>query len=143
MAAAKPTLLIANSDLLAGITLQLPRAARGNRDWFYDLCQVNGDLQFEQTAEGEIIVMAPSCGESGDRESEVLNQLRTWAKREGSGRAFGSSTGFRLPSNALRAPDASWVLYSRLNKLPPGEWRKFFSLCPDFVIEIVSPSSPW
>ena len=139
MAAANPTLLIPNSDL-AGMTLQLPLVTRRSPDWLFELCQANEDLQFEQTAEGEIIVMAPSCGESGDRESEVINQLRNWAKREGSGRAFGSSTGFRLPSNAMRAPDASWVLHSRLNKLTPGEWRKFLPLCPDFVVEVVSPS---
>ena len=139
MAAANPTLLISNS-MIPGMALELPPATRRNRDWFYDLCQANGDLQFEQTAEGDIIVMAPAGGESGDRESEVIWQLRTWAKREGSGRAFGCNTGFRLPNNATRAPDASWVLNSRLDKLKPSERRKFFPLCPDFVIEIVSPS---
>jgi Uma2 family endonuclease len=139
MAAAHPTLLIPNG-IIPGMALQLPHVTRRNPDWFYDFCQANGDLQFEQTAEGDIIVMAPAGCESGDRESEVIRQLRNWARSEGSGRAFGSNTGFRLPNNATRAPDASWVLNSRLNKLKPSQRRKFCPLCPDFAIEIVSPS---
>jgi Uma2 family endonuclease len=139
MAAAQPTLLIPNG-LIPGMVLELPQTARTSLDWFYDLCQANGDLQFEQTAEGDIIVMAPAGGESGDRESEVIRQLRNWARREGSGRAFGSNTGFRLPSSATRAPDASWVLNRRLDKLKPGQRRRFLPLCPDFVIEIASPT---
>jgi Uma2 family endonuclease len=139
MAAANPTLLIPSSTI-PGMALQLPRVTRRSPDWLFELCQANGDLQFEQTAEGDIIVMAPAGGESGDRESEALYQLRHWAKREGSGRAFGSNTGFRLPNGAMRAPDASWVLHSRLGSLKASERRKFLPLCPDFVIEVVSPT---
>ncbi len=139
MAASHQTFLIPTAGI-PGMALQMPRLARRNADWFYDFCQANGDLQFEQTAEGEIIVMAPAGFESGDRESEALNQLRNWAKRQGSGRALGSNTGFRLPNGATRAPDASWVLNSRLSELDPSQLRRFPSICPDFVIEIVSPS---
>jgi Uma2 family endonuclease len=138
MAAANPTLLIPSS-VIPGLTLHLPRVKR-SADWFYEFCQINGDLQFEQNAEGEIIVMAPASFESSDRELVAAGQLRSWAKREGSGRANGPSAGFRLPNGATRAPDASWTLYSRLNKLPPGELQKFPLLCPDFVIEVASPS---
>jgi Uma2 family endonuclease len=139
MAAAHVTLRIPHGPA-AGMVLELPRVSSRDADWFYDFCQFNGDLQFEQTAEGRIIVMAPAGFESGDRESEALNQLRNWAKKEGSGHALGSNTGFLLPNGATRAPDASWILSSRLNKLKPGQRRKFLPLCPDFVIEIVSPS---
>jgi Uma2 family endonuclease len=139
MAAAHPTLLIPSRPF-PGMALQLPRLSRRSADWFYELCQANGDLQFEQTAEGEIIVMAPAGFESGDRESEVICQLRIWSKRDGSGRAHGSNTGYRLPNGATRAPDASWILNSRLNKLNANERRKFLPLCPDFVMEVASPS---
>src|ERR1022692_2900893 len=75
MAASHQTFLIPTGGI-PGMALQLPRLNRRSPDWFYDLCQANGDLQLEQTAEGEIIVMAPAGFESGDRESEALNQLR-------------------------------------------------------------------
>jgi Uma2 family endonuclease len=139
MAAAYQTLLIPDS-VIPGLSLQVPRVTRRSPDWFYNFCQVNGDLQFEQTAEGEILVMAPAGFESGDRELEVGGQLREWAKREGSGRANGANAGFRLPNGATRVPDASWTLKSRLNKLTASEREKFPLLCPDFVIEVVSPS---
>jgi Uma2 family endonuclease len=139
MAASHQTFLIP-TDGIPGMVLQMPRLNRRRPDWFYDLCQANGDLQLEQTAEGDIIVIPPSGLEGGDRESEAAYQLRRWAKREGSGRASGSNTGFRLPNGATRAPDASWTLNARLNELEPGQLRKFPSICPDFVIEILSPS---
>jgi Uma2 family endonuclease len=45
-----------------------------------------------------------------------------------------------LPSGAAYSPDASWVLRSRLDKLTRDEKRKFPRLCPDFVVELMSPS---
>src|SRR5258708_40287037 len=81
------------------ITLRLPALRRNRAEWFYEFCQANDDCRFEQTAEGEILVIAPPGGESGDRETEVSYQLRAWAERDGSGRAF-ANTGFRLPNGA-------------------------------------------
>jgi Uma2 family endonuclease len=138
MATANPTLLFPDSAI-AGMPLHLPVLTRGP-DWFYELCQANGDLQFEQTAEGDIIVMAPAGGESGGRESEAFRQLGNWARRDRLGHAFGSNTGFHLPNGATRAPDASWVLNGRLDKLSASDRRKFLPICPDFVIEVVSPT---
>jgi Uma2 family endonuclease len=128
-----------STRLIPNLALHLPRVGR-SPDWFYEFCQANGDLQFEQTAEGEIIVMAPACFESGGQELEIGRQLSNWARREGSGRANGSNAGFRLPNGATRAPDASWTLKSRLTKLTADEREKFPPLCPDFVIEVRSPS---
>jgi Uma2 family endonuclease len=53
---------------------------------------------------------------------------------------FDSSTGFRLPNGVMRSPDAAWVELSRLKKLSRREKEQFIPLCPDFVIEIASPS---
>jgi Uma2 family endonuclease len=67
-------------------------------------------------------------------------QLNAWAERNGTGRAFNSNTGFVLPNGATRAPDASWVKLSRLTKLGTKQRKKLGALCPDFVIEVRSPS---
>jgi Uma2 family endonuclease len=40
----------------------------------------------------------------------------------------------------MRSPDAAWVVRSRLAQLTPEEKKKFIPLCPDFVIELKSPS---
>ena len=67
-------------------------------------------------------------------------QLRQWAKRDNTGRSFDSSTGFRLPNGALRSPDASWVSHEQLKPLSSEQFRKFLPLCPEFVVELLSPS---
>ena len=67
-------------------------------------------------------------------------QLRLWAKRDGTGTTFGSSTGFRLPNKAVRSPDAAWVRKSRLAKLTAKQKKKFLPLCLDFAIELRSPT---
>ena len=109
-------------------------------DEFFHFCQSNRDLRIERSASGEIIVMSPAGGYSGFRSGEVFWQLRTWAAKDGSGVAFDSSTGFLLPNGAMRSPDAAWVRLSRLAELSHLQKEKFIPLCPDFVIEVASPS---
>jgi Uma2 family endonuclease len=107
---------------------------------FFQLCQQNRDLQIERTADGDIIIMPPEGGSSGAGSNELAVELALWARKDGTGRAFGSSTGFNLPNGATRSPDACWVRKERLQALTPEQRRKFLPLCPDFVIELRSPS---
>ena len=122
------------------ITLRLSPAIEITDDEFFALCQLNRDLRFERTAEGDIIVMAPTGAETGSRNADITAQLVTWTKRDGTGAAFDSSTGFKLPNGADRSPDGSWVRKSRLGALTHDQKRKFLPLCPDFVIELLSPT---
>ena len=66
--------------------------------------------------------------------------MRNWAHKDGRGQAFDSSVEYILPSGAAYSPDASWVLNSRITKLTKEQKRKFPPLCPDFVVELMSPS---
>jgi Uma2 family endonuclease len=109
-------------------------------DEYFAFCAVNPDLRIERTAEGEIEIMPPTGFETGDQNADLTMQLRAWAKRNGRGRAVDSSTEYILPSGAARSPDASWVLRSRLANLTPEQKKKFLRLCPDFVVELRSPS---
>jgi Uma2 family endonuclease len=122
------------------ITLRLSPAIEITDDEFFAFCQLNRDLRFERTAEGDIIVMAPTGGETGNRNADITAQLVTWTKRDGTGAAFDSSTGFKLPNGADRSPDGSWVRKSRLAALTHKQKLKFLPLCPDFVIELLSPT---
>ena len=107
---------------------------------FFQFCQLNRDLQIERTTEGDIIIMAPEGGSSGLGSSELTLAFGNWARRDGTGQVFGSSTGFMLPNGAMRSPDVAWVRNERLDALTEEEWQKFLPLCPDFVVELRSPS---
>lgn len=107
---------------------------------FFEFCQINRDVRIERNAEGDLLIMPPTGGETGSRNAELTMQLRQWAKRDGQGTAFDSSTGFNLPNKATRSPDASWVRNSRLEQLTPEQKKKFVPLCPDFAIELRSPT---
>jgi Uma2 family endonuclease len=113
-----------------------------NDDQFFDFCQVNRELRIERTADGDILIMSPTGARSGHRNAIVTMRLGIWAERDGTGVVFDSSTGFRLPNGATRSPDAGWVLKSRLERFSIAEQEKFLLLCPDFVIELKSPTDP-
>jgi Uma2 family endonuclease len=124
----------------ASLLLHLEPALRLDDDQLFELCAANGDLRIERTDRGDLIVMSPAGGESSLRNAEVTMQLNQWAKRDGRGRAFDSSAGFRLANGAMRSPDAAWVESERLQRLTADQRQKFLPLCPTFVIEIRSPS---
>lgn len=107
---------------------------------FFQLCQNNRDLRFERTATGQLIIMPPTGSETSDRNAELTYQLRAWSRQNHLGKSFDSSGGFKLPNGAERSPDASWVHKDRWNRLTPNEKEKFAPLCPDFVVELMSPS---
>jgi Uma2 family endonuclease len=121
-------------------TLNLDRAIEMSDDQFYQLCRNNPDLKFERNAYGELIVMPPTGGETGRRNLKISQKLGIWTDRDGTGVAFDSSTCFRLPNGADRSPDASWIQQDRWDGLTPEQKEKFPPICPDFVIELMSPS---
>ena len=107
---------------------------------FFLLCQNNTDLRFERTALGEIIIMPPTGGETSNRNIEIAYQLQAWSRQNNLGKAFDSNGGFTLPNGAVRAPDASWLKLERWEALTQGQRQKFLPLCPDFVVELRSPT---
>ncbi|MGK7878369.1 MAG: Uma2 family endonuclease [Xenococcaceae cyanobacterium] len=107
---------------------------------FYQLCLNNRDLRFERSANGDLIIMSPAGGGTSNRNGRLTQQLFNWADTDGTGIAFDSSGGFKLPNGADRSPDASWILLERWNALTSKQQEKFLPLCPDFVIELSSPS---
>ena len=84
--------------------------------------------------------MPPAGYESDYRNADVVTQLRTWAKRDGRGKASGPSTEFILPTGAALSPDAAWVSNTLLSKVAKEKLRRFPPVCPVFVIEVMSPS---
>lgn len=107
---------------------------------FFHFCQENPDNKFERDAQGNIIIMAQTGGETGERNSELTTDLTIWNRQEKLGYVYDSSTGFRLPNGATRGPDAAWVAAERRNALTPAQRKGFPPLCPDFVVELMSES---
>jgi Uma2 family endonuclease len=105
---------------------------------FYQLCQNNRDLNFERTATGELIVMPPVGGDSGNREADLIADLGIWNRQTNLGYTFSSSTVFKLPNGADRSPDATWIQRERWEALTPEQSRKFPPIAPDFAIELRS-----
>jgi Uma2 family endonuclease len=103
---------------------------------FTELCAEHPDLILEMTADGQLIVMAPTQILTGARNQSVGSQLNVWAEKDGRGIALDSSTGFVLPNGARRSPDASWAPANRIK-----DAELFAHFCPDFVIELRSKSN--
>lgn len=122
------------------LTLNLNPVIQLTDEQFFQLCQVNENLRFERTATGELIIMPPAGGETGNRNGRLNQQLFNWADADRTGIAFDSSTGFKLPLGANRSPDAAWVKLERWNTLTCEQKEKFPPICPDFVIELLSAS---
>jgi Uma2 family endonuclease len=122
------------------ISLQMLPAVPMTQDQFFDFCQQNPDMRFERTAEGELIIMAPSGGEAGFQDAEVCRQLGNWARARRQGKVTGSSGGYILPNGANRAADASWISPEQLASITAEQLKKFLPVCPFFLIEVRSPS---
>ncbi|OAB57873.1 hypothetical protein AY600_14435 [Phormidium willei BDU 130791] len=105
---------------------------------FFQLCQDNRDLQFERNANGTLIIMPPTGGETGYRHARIVQQLLNWCDSTDAGVVFDSSTGFKLPNGANRSPDAAWIPRERWEGLTAEEKQGFLPLCPDFVVELRS-----
>jgi Uma2 family endonuclease len=107
---------------------------------FYQLCRHNPDLKFERNAKGDLIIMAPTGGGTGQCNANITADLVIWNRQTKLGVVFDSSTGFKLPNGADRSPDVAWVQQDRWNALTAEQQEKFPPLCPDFVLELLSPS---
>ena len=107
---------------------------------FSQLCRDNDDFRMELTAQKELIIMTPKGFKTGWRENILTTALTIWAQKDGRGIVCSPDTLFKLPSTALRGPDASWIRNEKLRGFTEAELEKFVQICPAFVAEIRSPS---
>ncbi|GAC1471467.1 MAG: Uma2 family endonuclease [Chamaesiphon sp.] len=123
---------------MTGFTLNLEPIVRLDRKQFYQICLANPDLILERSRTGELIIMSPVGGESGNREADLITDLTLWSRQTGLGKVFSSSTIFSLPKGSDRSPDAAWVSLERWNELTTEQQQAFPPICPDFIIELRS-----
>ena len=124
------------------VVLHMRPAIEMDEEQFFEFCQINRGWRIERSAQGDLEVMAPTGGETSNRNFRISVQLGIWTDNDGTGVAFESSGGFVLPNGAMRSPDASWVRRERLAQLTAEQRQRFLPLCPDFVVELRSTSDP-
>jgi len=125
---------------MTAITINFNNVVKLTDEQFYQLCQDNPDVKLERNQWGELIVMPPTGGETGNRNSEVNAEFVFWNRKFLLGKVFDSSTCFKLPNGSNRSPDVSWIQLDRWNTLNEQQREKFPPIAPDFVLELMSPS---
>jgi Uma2 family endonuclease len=120
--------------------LLLPPDLKLTPEQFALVCEANPEAVLELTAAGQVIAMTPTGGETSRRNARLLFRLQAWAERRGGWEVFDSSCGFRLPDGSVFSPDAAVVRLERWQALTAEQRRGFPPLCPDLVVELVSPS---
>ena len=125
---------------MTALILNNPETVPITDEQFYQLCVANRELKLERTAKGDLIIMPPTGGETGKRNSDINFELNLWNRQTKLGIVFDSSTCFKLPNGGERSPDAAWIPLGKWESLTPEQREKFPPICPDFIIELRSPS---
>lgn len=128
---------------MSALTLNLKSLVALTDEQFYQLCADNCELKLERTATGELVIMPPTGGETGKRNADLNFQLFAWNRQTQLGVVFDSSTGFKLPNGANRSPDTAWIPNAKRQALSSQQRQRFLPLCPDFLIELLSPTDNW
>ena len=125
---------------MTAFTINFGAIVQMTDEHFVQLCRANPDVKFERTSRGELVIVAPTGGETGSCNFEIAVDFGIWNRQTKLGVCFDSSTCFRLPNQALRSPDVSWIKQDRWDALTPDQKAKFPPIAPDFVLELMSPS---
>lgn len=107
---------------------------------FFDFCAANKHLRIERDEDKQIIIMAPTGGETGNTHSEINFAVQLWNKQTHSGKTFDSSTGFILPDGSMRSPDVAWITQEKWDRLSREARKRFLPFAPDFLVEVLSPT---
>jgi Uma2 family endonuclease len=121
-------------------TVNLNPVVEMTDEQFYQLCRTNPDVKFERNPKGELLIMPPTGGETGNRNFEISADFAVWNRRTKLGVCFDSSTCFRLPNGGNRSPDVAWIQQERWDALTAEQKEKFPPIAPDFVLELTSPT---
>lgn len=123
------------------ITLQIPTDYPMTEDELFAFCAANKELRIERDEFGQLIIMSPAGGITGNLNFRLTGIFAQWAEAHSHlGYGFDSATGFRLADMSMRSPDVSWVKKEKWDALALEEQEKFAPVCPDFVIELRSKS---
>lgn len=107
---------------------------------FERVCYENPDLLFETDNIGNLLVKPLNGGINSILNFRIAGEFGKWVENNKIGQAFSATTVFALPSGAKRSPDLAWIKNEKWETLTDEEKKKIPPLCPDFVVELRSPS---
>lgn len=140
-APSKPEQAIGSSGVVAAerpIVVQFPSGFLTD-ELLLEISGLNDFWRFERNAEGALEISLPTGSIGGMRSMHLAAQLYEWWSQSQDGAVFDSSTGFRLPSTSVRAPDTAWASGGLLEDMLPDD-EGFWPICPELVVELVSAS---
>ncbi|MCU0445644.1 MAG: Uma2 family endonuclease [Microscillaceae bacterium] len=124
-----------------GLLLQIPASVRHfTDDELFDFCAVNQPLHFERDKFGNIYIIMPTGSKTSELNAELVTEFVIWNRQYKLGKVFDFNGGFILPDTSMKAADVAWVELSRWQALTKTQQSKFAPICPDFVLELMSPS---
>lgn len=133
----------------ATLTLTLPLVVaepiivpRPGRPWTVaDLQQFAGREERYELVRGDLLMMSPASPKQGRYAMRLGSALQQYVEAHDLGEVYTAEPGFQLqpePDAVVRAPDVAFVQKERIP--PPEDESGFWSLAPDLVVEIISPS---
>lgn len=99
-----------------------------------------GSLYHYELLDGRIYMTPPAGGPHSVAQGNLFGSLFRFVQDRDLGRVYGSSAGYRLPSNDVVEPDVAFVSNERHAAMPPMEPAQFLCVVPDLMIEVLSPS---
>ncbi len=66
---------------MTAFTISLEPVIHVTDEQFYQLCQANPEVKFERDAVGDLIIMAPSGGETGSYNAEIVADFVIWNRQ--------------------------------------------------------------
>lgn len=114
---------------MTAFTINFDAIVQITDEHFEQLCRANPDVKFERTTKGELVIVAPTGGETGSYNFEIAVDFGIWNRQTKLGICFDSSTCFKLPNEALRSPDVAWIKKERWDALTLEQKQKFHRSC--------------
>ena len=120
--------------------LTFPENLAFSDEELFQFCQANPEINVERDKNKRLVIMSPAGSLSDHYSHQISTELELWNRKERKGIVFGSSSGFILSDGSMRSPDASWVSSGKWNQLTIKQMQNFAPVCPEFVVEVKSPS---
>lgn len=118
------------------------RIPGGGRPWTVDdLWALIDDENRYELVRGELMMMGPASPVHGRYASRIDRALGTYIEEHELGEVYTAEPGFQLqpePEPIVRVPDVAFLCKDKIP--PPEQQAGFWSVAPDVVIKIISPS---
>lgn len=101
--------------------------------------EARGSLYHYELLDGRIHMTPPAGGTHSVAQGNLFGALHRFVTDAKLGRVYGSSAGYRLPTNDVVEPDIAFVSNERHAGMPPIQPGKWLVVVPDLVMEVLSP----